>query len=154
MKLVLDASAALALAVEDEPLHERALARLEEWSRHEISLCAPPLFESETDSALRRRVHLKTMSAAKAREARRLIALLRLEIVQSSETRELAYAIAERFDQIRVYDSTYAALAQVLGLELWTADERFFNSVHGSHLKTPLSWVRFIGEETKATNPD
>ena len=148
MKVVFDASAAIAFGVEDEPWHEAALSLLDDWNQNGVELCAPPLFESETDSTLRRRVHLKSLSAAEADEARSFIALLRVEIVQHEATRELAYAIAQQFDQIRVYDSTYAALAQVLGVNLWTADARFFRSVNGPDLKAPLSWVRFIGEKT------
>jgi predicted nucleic acid-binding protein len=40
----------------------------------------------------------------------------------------------------RVYDSTYAALAEIRGCELWTGDERFYNVAQGA-----LAFVRFIG---------
>jgi len=48
--------------------------------------------------------------------------------------------LARETNQIRVYDSTYAVLAEARGVELWTADEWFFNSA-GSTLR----FVKFIG---------
>lgn len=39
------------------------------------------------------------------------------------------------------YDAHYLALAERLNCELWTADERLWNSV-----RSELGWVRWIGE--------
>jgi predicted nucleic acid-binding protein len=40
-----------------------------------------------------------------------------------------------------VYDTHYLALADILGCDLWTADERFFNSV-----KEQQPRVKWLGE--------
>ena len=40
-----------------------------------------------------------------------------------------ARAIARQFDQPRIYDSLYAALAELHGCEFWTADKRFYDAV-------------------------
>ena len=52
-----------------------------------------------------------------------------------------ALAIARRLGLGKVYDSLYAALAQSLGCDLWTGDERFYNAARGS-----LPWIRWVGE--------
>ena len=52
-----------------------------------------------------------------------------------------ALEIAHRFAQGAIYDSQYLALADYLDCELWTADERFWNST-----KAAFPRVHWIGE--------
>ena len=40
-----------------------------------------------------------------------------------------AREIARQSNQERVYDSIYAALAELRGCELWTADKAFYDAV-------------------------
>jgi predicted nucleic acid-binding protein len=49
-------------------------------------------------------------------------------------------ALARQFD-CSAYDAAYLALAQALGQELVTGDQRLFNAV-----REHLDWVRWIGE--------
>ena len=49
--------------------------------------------------------------------------------------------MAKRFNRPQAYDSHYLALAEMLGLELWTADERLYNAV-----KDALPWVKWLGD--------
>lgn len=139
-EIVLDASGAASFALPDEKQHARAQALIVALSAQNTRLIAPPLFESELDSILRRRAHLGTLTPEAASAALRVIDALQVAIIYDAGTRPLARAIAEQSNQIRVYDSTYAALAQQHGCDLWTADERFYN---GAHDAFPL--VRFIG---------
>jgi predicted nucleic acid-binding protein len=53
----------------------------------------------------------------------------------------LAWKLVKEFNRPRAYDVTYLALAQLEGVELWTADERLYNAVKGK-----LAWVRWVGE--------
>ena len=50
-----------------------------------------------------------------------------------------AIKIASEYNLPAAYDAHYLALAGRLGIELWTADQRLFNSVNSS-----LSWVKFL----------
>ncbi|MBI5653900.1 MAG: type II toxin-antitoxin system VapC family toxin [Chloroflexi bacterium] len=43
-------------------------------------------------------------------------------------------------NQPKVYDCYYLALAELMNCDLWTADERFYNSV-----KQKFTWVKWIG---------
>jgi predicted nucleic acid-binding protein len=77
-------------------------------------------------------------SAGKA--AQMLLNALPVVIVYDPRVRERAREIAEQFNQERVYDATYAALAELRGCEFWTADKAFFDTVSGT-----LTFIKFIG---------
>ncbi|MFN3762195.1 MAG: hypothetical protein ACK4WK_03210 [Anaerolineae bacterium] len=50
-----------------------------------------------------------------------------------------AREIARQFHQERIYDSLYAALAELYNCEFWTADRAFYEAV------TPvLAYVRYL----------
>jgi predicted nucleic acid-binding protein len=92
-------------------------------------LLAPPLYESEADSVVRRRVYDGTMTPAAGKAAQTLLNALPVIIVYDPSVRVRAQEIAEHFNQERVYDATYAALAERRGCEFWTADKAFFEAV-------------------------
>jgi predicted nucleic acid-binding protein len=138
--VALDASGAAAFALPDEKHHVRARRLIADLAKQNARLIAPPLFESEADSIIRRRVFLATLTASAGAKALALMDALQVEVMYDPATRLRAREIAAQNNQVRVYDSTYAALAEARGLELWTADERFYNSVSGA-----LPFVKFIG---------
>lgn len=144
----LDASGTAAFAIDDERYHVQAQQVIADLDRQGARLIAPPLWECEVDSILRRRVYLGTLQLEAAIAARRVINALRVEIIQDQRVRDQAWQMAERFNQIRVYDCTYAALAHWHQCNLWTADERFYNSVH-----LILPYVRFVGSYTITPTP-
>jgi predicted nucleic acid-binding protein len=145
IETVLDASGAAAFAIPDEKHYEAAGACLAALQEQNARLIAPPLFESEVDSILRRRVHLGTLTFEAANATLLVLDALQVEIVYDRATRALARSIGERLNQMRVYDATYAALAQARGCDLWTADERFYNSATNEGAGGLLPFVRFIG---------
>lgn len=149
LEAVLDASVAAAFALPDEKYYAAAEVCVAALRAQNVQLIAPPLFESETDSILRRRVHLGTLTPEAAANALQVLDALRVEIIYDVGTRALARAIGERLNQVRVYDATYAALAQQRGCEMWTADERFYNSATNEGAGGALPFVRFIGAQTK-----
>jgi predicted nucleic acid-binding protein len=51
-----------------------------------------------------------------------------------------AYELATYYKRPTAYDSQYLAVAEHLSSELWTADERLFNTV-----SKDLEWVKWLG---------
>jgi predicted nucleic acid-binding protein len=51
------------------------------------------------------------------------------------------FALATQFNRPTAYDAQYLAVAERLGCDFWTADERLYNAVN-----TQLSWVQLVGQ--------
>ena len=139
--VVLDANLALAAIDPSERHCAQALDLLTSLAKSNVRLIAPALFESEVDSAIRRRVYLGKITPETGALLFQALDALAVEIVHDARVRLLAREIAAQCNQVRCYDATYAALAQLLGLEMWTADENFY-----SQSAARFPHVRFIGE--------
>ncbi len=85
---------------------------------------APPLFWSESVSALHQNVFRGALSGLLARRA--LDALLSAPIERHSpeELAERAWRVADELGWAKTYDAEYVALAQILGVPLLTRDAR------------------------------
>jgi len=104
-----------------------------------IRLIAPPLFESETESVIQQEVFFGHVSVADADKALHALDRAGVQIIYDSRMKEHARQIARKFNQSRVYDATYAALAQLRGCEFWTADKAFYDAVH-----VELTFVKYL----------
>jgi len=62
-----------------------------------------------------------------------------VRIFTHSDMVHRAREISRQFNQERIYDSIYAALAEFRCCEFWTADKAFYNAV-----KSTLSFVRYL----------
>lgn len=113
---------------------------LNEWLSTGIEICAPPLWESELDGILRYHVWAGRISQADADIAEATLDNIPITVKQISGVRPLARQIARQANQRRVYDSVYAALADIEGGELWTADYAFYQAVHNF-----LPFVKYLG---------
>jgi predicted nucleic acid-binding protein len=111
------------------------------WRRDGHRFVAPRLLRYEVTNALHQ-----------ARRAGRLddvtvLAALRIAVGQPIEyhddelLHEAALAFARRFNRPASYDSHYLALAEKLGAEFWTLDQRLYNAVNHQ-----LTWIHLIGE--------
>jgi predicted nucleic acid-binding protein len=69
-----------------------------------------------------------------------------VEFHEDNDLLKEAYELAVRFNRPRAYDTQYLALAERLGCEFWTADQRLVNSTQGQ-----FSRIRWLGNwsETK-----
>ena len=139
--VAVDASLALNFVIPAQPYHAQTVAVLRSWAGERIALVAPPLFESEADSVIRRYVYQGVLDLDAGKAAQELLDALPVTIVQNARVRERARHIAEALNQHRVYDATYSALAEVMGCEFWTADRAFHRAA-----KNSLEYVRFVGE--------
>ncbi len=102
-------------------------------------LIAPPLFEMETDSIIQTRLVEGRTTADVADKTLDLLLSAPVVIVTHPQLRQRARQIARQFHQRKVYDATYAALAEIRGCEFWTADKVFYDDV-----KAVLSFVKYL----------
>lgn len=136
-----DANVAIKWVIATESDREKALALLQDSIRSGITLIAPPLFPVEVDSIIRKRVHNGSLTFDQGVQAYAQLDNAPVQMLDPPGLRQRAREIAERFNQRLVYDSLYAALADLRGCELWTADTRFQRVV-----KADLPFVRHIAD--------
>jgi predicted nucleic acid-binding protein len=111
----------------------------ERWTVTGERIVAPHLLRYEVTNSIRRYEvsgNLTTSEAAKAVEA---LLSLPIEYVDVSADSGRALALARQFNRPAAYDAHYLALAERLGIKLWTMDQRLVNAV--GHV---LPWVRLV----------
>jgi predicted nucleic acid-binding protein len=142
MRIVLDANVVAALII-PLPYSDQATDRMMDWQNTETRLFAPTLLEYEMVTVLRKAVVAEMITADEAANA--IMSLLNLNIETIPPTQSLhdsALRWAEQLNQKVAYDAQYLALAEQLGVEFWTADQRLANGAH----QTGATWVHWIGE--------
>lgn len=135
----IDANIAVKWFIKGEAFRRKALKFLRESQAAGITLIAPPLFEMETDSVIQTRVVDGRTTPAVADETLALLDTAPVVTVTDPRLRQRAREIARQFHQRKVYDATYAALAELRGCEFWTADKVFYDAV-----KAVLSFVKYL----------
>lgn len=126
--VVVDASLAVKWLVEEDD-SDKAHAILQSWVDQDITRIAPYLMPFEVANVLHRRVLRGELSVG---DSTRMIARLlesRLELHQPPGLHVRALQLASELNQSAAYDAHYLALAESVGCELWTADERFYRAV-------------------------
>jgi predicted nucleic acid-binding protein len=120
--IVIDASV-LANAVGDDGLDgERARQEL----RIAGDIAAPDLVDVETVAVLRKRWLAKTISETRFSAAIEDLEDLTIDRYPTLPFMRRAYELR---DNVTAYDAAYVALAETLGSELLTADQRLFQAV-------------------------
>jgi predicted nucleic acid-binding protein len=135
--LVIDATCAVYLLVPG-PDQRRYEALVGRWQRAGYGLYAPALWIYEVTSALCKAVRFGELTAAEAERCLTQALNLGVRLVPADQEQvRAAYAWTVRLNRAAAYDSFYLALAESLGCELWTADQRLCNAVD-------LPWVRAL----------
>ena len=138
--VVVDASLAFKWLVREEHT-DKSLALLRAWQDEEIRPAAPHLLPFEVSNALHKRVNRGELSVEGAVDLIGNLLTSHVELHQPWNLHGRALEIASRYGQAAAYDAHYLALAESLGCELWTADEKFHQAVGQD-----LEHVRWIGE--------
>ena len=139
--VVVDASVAFKWLVREEHT-DKALTILRVTAdSQDIRPTAPYLMPFEVANALHRRVTQGELSVEAAADLIGGLLSSRLELHQPPNLHLRALELASQLSQGAVYDSHYLALAESLGCELWTADQRFYRAVSAG-----VDFVRWIGE--------
>lgn len=147
--VVVDASLAIKW-VRTEPDSPQAIALLNQWLGSVTAVIVPSLFPDEITNVLHKHIRKGEISLDDAKQGIR--DLLSIGLVFDSQFDPIgaialctrALELANQLGLPATYDAHYLALAERQGCELWTADERLWNSV-----KSQLAWVRWLGETRK-----
>jgi predicted nucleic acid-binding protein len=137
--VVLDASVAVKwpLSGADEPLKPPALELLQRYVDGQIQFIVPDIFWAEFANALGKAVRQGRHSAKSATTAISSALGRNFPVVPSKDLLPSAIAIALKFGR-SVYDSIYVALAQEMGCDMITADERLANALAAYF---PVKWL-------------
>ncbi len=138
--VVVDASLAFKWLVSEEN-SDRAQAISRAWANDGIQTAAPYLMPVEVANALHRRVARGELSVSDAVRLLRYLLASGIELRDEPDLHLRALQLASHLQQGAVYDAHYLALADILGCEYWTADERFYRAALSSAQN-----VRWIGE--------
>jgi predicted nucleic acid-binding protein len=140
--VIIDASLAAMWAV-PEDYSDRALILASQLAEGRIRLIAPCLMLTEVTNALYKRVVQKEMDLDTAMAALNVILEFDIEIREEPGLHSRAMELSHQLKRPTTYDCHYLALAEINNCDLWTADERFYNSV-----KETMPQVRWIGHYT------
>jgi predicted nucleic acid-binding protein len=124
-----------------EPDSEAADALWQSFARADVEVVAPMHLAYEVTAVIRNRVHRRLLEPGDADEALRTFLTLPVTLHPPEPHHRRAWQLAAEFGRPTTYDVYYLALAEALGCDLWTADERLYNAVHES-----LPWVRLLGQ--------
>ena len=138
--VVVDASLAFKWLVSEEN-SDRAQALSRSWANDGIQAAAPHLMPVELANALHRRVARSELAVSDAVRLLEHLLASGIELRDEPDLHARALQLASRLQQGAVYDAHYLALADILGCEYWTADERFYRAALSSAQN-----VHWVGE--------
>ncbi|MCY4625709.1 MAG: type II toxin-antitoxin system VapC family toxin [Chloroflexi bacterium] len=136
--VVVDASVAVKwLAVEEYTREANALVR--HWLTENIQMVAPHHMRVEVANALYKRMVRGEHTIENVVSGVESLLAINIEFRDVSGLHIRAVQLASELRQSAVYDAHYLALAESLGGELWTADQRFHRVA--SDASYPVHWV-------------
>lgn len=122
-----------------DPKDELVRGLWESWDAEGRLFGAPTLLYFETTNALYRYQRMGLMSSSSVKLALKAALSLPIRLYGETNLHPLALDLAERFSLPAAYDAHYLALAERLGAEFWTADQRLADTVGAA-----LPWVHLI----------
>ena len=136
--VVVDASLAFKWLVNEIHTAEaNDLGRL--WNSQGTRIAAPYLMPVEVTNALHQRVARGELTLEAATQRMESLLSSGLELHQPPYLYGRALELASQLRQGAAYDTHYLALAETLGCELWTADEKFYRAT--SPVARSVHWV-------------
>jgi predicted nucleic acid-binding protein len=127
--------------------HVASLLRTTLSSREVI--VAPPLLPFEIANALRKRVVRNLLPQSEVAGLVQRFDSLPILLRTPEYLHRLALEVADRYGLPAIYDGCYLVLAQQLGCDFWTDDQRLLDT-----LNIRLPFVRWIGNYTIPAEAD
>lgn len=134
----IDASFLIKLFLPEES-SDKVHALWSSWIERSIEVIAPTLIMFESASVIRNKLHRKLLNKTDAAEIINSMKRMDVTLVYTDELLESAWEIGQNLELPVLYDCFYLALAQLLNIPLWTADEKLFHKAR--HLKIDLNLV-------------
>ena len=139
-QVCVDANLVLKLVLVEEG-SSRAQHPWDTWVDADIEIVAPSLLAFEGTSVICNKVYRKLVPPEEAELMFKAFHLLGVRYLCPDGLHQKAWDLAKQFNRPQACDSHYLAPAEILGLELWTADEHLYHTV-----KHRLSWVKCLGD--------
>ena len=139
--ICVDSSLAL-IQVIPEPRTPLADILFRRWESTRVRLLAPPLFNPEATSVIRQKVFDRRLTTQQGEWAFAASLRWSIRITRPPNLQHEAWSFAKTVNQRRAYDAQYLALANILGIEFWTGDQRLYNASQ----QAGLSWVHSVEE--------
>lgn len=106
---------------------DAARHKLEEWITQNVELVVPTLWFYEIVSALRKAMTVGLLNQEQAEQGIDAILAFQVKsVVPSTALHRSALRWAIQLEQTVAYDAAFLALAESLGVEFWTADQRLY----------------------------
>jgi predicted nucleic acid-binding protein len=113
------------------------------WEHEGASLVAPALIFYEVTNVLHRYQRQGWLSKETVGLALAAALSLPVDLIEDMDLHLQAKAAAEKYDLPATYDAHYLALAERLGIELYSADIRLFNALQ----PFGISWLKQVGDK-------
>jgi predicted nucleic acid-binding protein len=139
--IVIDAGIGVSSAL-DVPLSEATSRAWETWRQAQLEVCAPQLWRYEVTSVLRKTLALGALEPQEAADALSTVLALDITLVPPDDDLcRAAFGWAGRLRHNAAYDGFYLAVAERLGADFYTADQRLANAAR----QAGAAWVYWIG---------
>ena len=125
--VVVDASLTFKWLVSEEN-SDRARAISRSWANEGIQAAAPYLMQVEVANVLHRWVVRGELSVEDTIRLLEYLLASGIELRDEPDLHARALQLASQFRQGAVFQAHYLALADILGCDFWTADERFYRA--------------------------
>jgi len=127
----------------EETFSQQADALISRWSTQDVQIAAPILFRYEVTSVMRKSVYRNLLTPKEAIQKRDILLAQPIRLMIDIDLLKRGYDLATQYNRPAAYDAQYLAVAERLGCEFWTTDERLYNATQPN-----LNWVKWIGNFT------